>query len=264
MAVVRYLVDDVDRATAFYTDKLGFELEQRMGPAFAIVSRGDISLWLSGPQSSAARPMPDGRQPEPGEQRAKRVQHLWLRLAGQWLAWHTPLDQKSPSLRIVGKQAHGAVTAPDAESMRLVLALMVGKGHLEDDALPFLGGCRNRRRGAPERERFLERQGPSLSAGLDGCGQPFAPRAAIGAGAGPRPARHPKITDRYVIGKANGYDIVSNETRFNLCVIANLRSPTLMVLLTAISIENNDTTSPAHSPTPMSPKEYSRVSPQSV
>ena len=39
MAVVRYLVDDVDRATAFYTDKLGFELEQRMGPAFAIVSR---------------------------------------------------------------------------------------------------------------------------------------------------------------------------------------------------------------------------------
>ena len=66
MAVVRYLVDDVEAATAFYTDKLGFDLEQRMGPAFAIVSRGDISLWLSGPQSSAARPMPDGRQPEPG------------------------------------------------------------------------------------------------------------------------------------------------------------------------------------------------------
>ena len=66
MAVVRYLVDDVAAATAFYTDKLGFELERRMGPAFAIVTRGDLSLWLSGPQSSGARPMPDGRQPEAG------------------------------------------------------------------------------------------------------------------------------------------------------------------------------------------------------
>ncbi len=66
MALVRYLVDDVDAAEAFYTDKLGFTLEQRMGPAFAIVSRDDLSLWLSGPQSSAARPMPDGRRPEPG------------------------------------------------------------------------------------------------------------------------------------------------------------------------------------------------------
>jgi catechol 2,3-dioxygenase-like lactoylglutathione lyase family enzyme len=66
MAVVRYLVDDVDAAAAFYTDRLGFTLERRMGPAFAIVSRGDLSLWLSGPRSSAARPMPDGRQPEPG------------------------------------------------------------------------------------------------------------------------------------------------------------------------------------------------------
>lgn len=37
-----------------------------MGPAFAIVSKGDLNLWLSGPQSSAARPMPDGRQPESG------------------------------------------------------------------------------------------------------------------------------------------------------------------------------------------------------
>jgi catechol 2,3-dioxygenase-like lactoylglutathione lyase family enzyme len=66
MAVVRYLVDDVDAATAFYTGNLGFTLQQQMGPAFAIVSRDDLSLWLSGPQSSAARPMPDGRRPEPG------------------------------------------------------------------------------------------------------------------------------------------------------------------------------------------------------
>jgi glyoxylase I family protein len=66
MAVARYLVDDVDTAVAFYTDRLGFTLERRMGPAFAIVALGDLSLWLSGPQSSAARPMPDGRCPEAG------------------------------------------------------------------------------------------------------------------------------------------------------------------------------------------------------
>jgi catechol 2,3-dioxygenase-like lactoylglutathione lyase family enzyme len=66
MAVVRYLVDDVDAAIAFYTGHLGFELEQQMGPAFALVSRGDLTLWLSGPTSSAARPMPDGRRPESG------------------------------------------------------------------------------------------------------------------------------------------------------------------------------------------------------
>ena len=66
VAVVRYLVPDVEAATAFYTEQLGFTVERRMGPAFAIVSRDDITLWLSGPQSSAARPMPDGRRPEPG------------------------------------------------------------------------------------------------------------------------------------------------------------------------------------------------------
>jgi catechol 2,3-dioxygenase-like lactoylglutathione lyase family enzyme len=66
MAVFRYLVDDVDAAIAFYTGHLGFTLERQMGPAFGIVTRDDLSVWLSGPQSSAARPMPDGRQPEPG------------------------------------------------------------------------------------------------------------------------------------------------------------------------------------------------------
>ena len=66
MATVRYLVGDVDRAVAFYTGVLGFDLEQQMGRAFARVSRGDLTVWLSGPASSAARPMPDGRQPAPG------------------------------------------------------------------------------------------------------------------------------------------------------------------------------------------------------
>jgi catechol 2,3-dioxygenase-like lactoylglutathione lyase family enzyme len=66
LAAVRYIVDDVDRAVAFYVERLGFSLARRMGPAFAIVSLGDVELWVSGPQTSAARPMPDGRRPEPG------------------------------------------------------------------------------------------------------------------------------------------------------------------------------------------------------
>ncbi len=66
MAAIRYLVQDVDRSIAFYTGHLGFKLEHQAGPAFASVSRDDLTLWLSGPQSSGARPMPDGRRPEPG------------------------------------------------------------------------------------------------------------------------------------------------------------------------------------------------------
>lgn len=66
MSVVRYIVDDVDAAVEFYTQRLGFKLGQRMGPAFASVVRDGVTLWLSGPQSSAARPMADGRRPQPG------------------------------------------------------------------------------------------------------------------------------------------------------------------------------------------------------
>lgn len=65
-AVVRYQVRDVDRAVAFYTRHLEFGVTQRSGPVLAIVSRGDLHLLLSGPGSSGARPMPDGRQQEPG------------------------------------------------------------------------------------------------------------------------------------------------------------------------------------------------------
>ena len=66
MATFRYLVKEVDAAIEFYTNHLGFQLTEKMGPAFAIVARGDLNLWLSGPQTSAARPMPDGRKPEAG------------------------------------------------------------------------------------------------------------------------------------------------------------------------------------------------------
>jgi catechol 2,3-dioxygenase-like lactoylglutathione lyase family enzyme len=66
VATVRYLVDDVDKAVGFYTEKVGFTLEQRFGKTIAMVSRDGLTLWLAGPESSAARPMPDGRKPGPG------------------------------------------------------------------------------------------------------------------------------------------------------------------------------------------------------
>jgi len=66
MATIRYLVNDVERSLAFYTQVLGFKREQQMGSIIAMVSLGDLTLWLAGPQSSAARPMPDGQRPQPG------------------------------------------------------------------------------------------------------------------------------------------------------------------------------------------------------
>ena len=63
---VRYMVDDVDEAVAFYTAHLGFTVRSNAAPAFADVTRGNLRLLLSGPKSSAGRPMPDGRTPEPG------------------------------------------------------------------------------------------------------------------------------------------------------------------------------------------------------
>ena len=63
---VRYMVDNVESAVSFYTTHLGFELISSAAPAFADVRRGQLRLLLSGPTSSAGRPMPDGRQPGPG------------------------------------------------------------------------------------------------------------------------------------------------------------------------------------------------------
>jgi catechol 2,3-dioxygenase-like lactoylglutathione lyase family enzyme len=65
MASFRYLVNDIDEAIEFY-GKLGFEIRKRYGPVFAIMSRDDIELWVSGPETFAAKPMPDGSKPEPG------------------------------------------------------------------------------------------------------------------------------------------------------------------------------------------------------
>ncbi len=66
MATVRYFVTDVDKAVAFYSKQLEFSLQQQFGPNMAILRRGDLTLWLAGPNASASRPMPDGRKPQPG------------------------------------------------------------------------------------------------------------------------------------------------------------------------------------------------------
>ena len=63
---VRYMVDDIKAAVAFYTTHLGFTLLSKTAPAFADVERDGLRLLLSGPTSSAGRPMPDGRRPGPG------------------------------------------------------------------------------------------------------------------------------------------------------------------------------------------------------
>jgi catechol 2,3-dioxygenase-like lactoylglutathione lyase family enzyme len=63
---VRYMVDDVERAVDFYTAHFGFTVRTSFAPAFADVVRDNLRLLLSGPTSSAGRPMPDGRTPEPG------------------------------------------------------------------------------------------------------------------------------------------------------------------------------------------------------
>ena len=63
---VRYMVDDVDTAVDFYTRHLGFTVRMSAAPAFADVVRGRLRLLLSGPASSAGRPMPDGTRPSPG------------------------------------------------------------------------------------------------------------------------------------------------------------------------------------------------------
>jgi len=65
MPTVRYLVDDVDAALPFYA-ALGFTLAERWGPPFAIVERDGLTLWLSGPGTSAAKALADGRVPQPG------------------------------------------------------------------------------------------------------------------------------------------------------------------------------------------------------
>jgi catechol 2,3-dioxygenase-like lactoylglutathione lyase family enzyme len=65
---VRYMVNELDPAVEFYTKYLGFQVKQQNKPNFAMLSRGNLELVLSTPfgPGGAAKPMPDGRKPEPG------------------------------------------------------------------------------------------------------------------------------------------------------------------------------------------------------
>jgi catechol 2,3-dioxygenase-like lactoylglutathione lyase family enzyme len=63
---VRYMVDDVAAAVDFYTTHFGFTVGINAAPAFADVTRGNLRVLLSGPKSSAGRPMADGERPQPG------------------------------------------------------------------------------------------------------------------------------------------------------------------------------------------------------
>ena len=77
---VRYIVDDVDEALDFYTNRLGFSVDMHPAPTFAAVSRGDLRLLLSAPTGpgGGAQPMPDGRVPEPGG---------WTASRSRWTTW---------------------------------------------------------------------------------------------------------------------------------------------------------------------------------
>lgn len=90
VSVVRYLVNDVDASLPFYR-ALGFKLADRWGPPFAIVKRKGLSLWLSGPGTSARKALRSGARPEPGG---------WNRLV---------IEVKDLAATIKALEVHGAV-----------------------------------------------------------------------------------------------------------------------------------------------------------
>src|ERR671935_72218 len=99
---VRYMVDDVPAAVDFYTTRLGFSLNTSFPPAFADVQRGNLRLLLSGPASSAGRPLPDGRGPGPGGRDptpppAADLAAQGAPPRGAWPAWCTAWSRRSSS-----------------------------------------------------------------------------------------------------------------------------------------------------------------------
>jgi glyoxylase I family protein len=104
---VRYQIADVSRAIEFYRDQLGFNLEMAAGSAFASVSLGNLRLLLSGPGSSGARPMPNGRKQEPGG---------WNRI----LIYVEDLEARIQSLKAVGVPFRNAIERGPGGSQILI------------------------------------------------------------------------------------------------------------------------------------------------
>jgi catechol 2,3-dioxygenase-like lactoylglutathione lyase family enzyme len=105
---VRYITDDVDAAVAFYVERLGFNIEMRPGPGFAMLSRGDLRLLLNRPGAGGAgQPMPDGRTPEPGG---------WNRIQIEV----SDLEREVEALRAAGASFRGEIVAGSGGSQILL------------------------------------------------------------------------------------------------------------------------------------------------
>jgi catechol 2,3-dioxygenase-like lactoylglutathione lyase family enzyme len=98
---VRYIVDDVDAAITFYTERLGFGVEFNP-PGFAVLSRGDLRLLLNEPGAGGAgQPMPDGRNPEPGGAILTSTSPGRLRWMESAMAWRYMRGERVTSTRIM-------------------------------------------------------------------------------------------------------------------------------------------------------------------
>jgi catechol 2,3-dioxygenase-like lactoylglutathione lyase family enzyme len=105
---VRYITDDVDAAIAFYVERLGFDVEMRPGPGFAMLSRGDLRLLLNQPGAGGAgQPMPDGSMPEPGG---------WNRIQIEV----SDLEREVAALRAAGASLRGEIVTGRGGSQILV------------------------------------------------------------------------------------------------------------------------------------------------
>src|SRR5436190_527808 len=119
---VRYMVDDVDEAIAFYTDNFEFELGLNASPAFAEVVRGRLRLLLAGPRSSAGRPMPDGRKPTRPEMplRSRDSARRTMITAATLRAFVISQSRTLPSCRFAqSRETSSTLRAPGPHASRL-------------------------------------------------------------------------------------------------------------------------------------------------
>jgi catechol 2,3-dioxygenase-like lactoylglutathione lyase family enzyme len=107
MVSVRYIADDVDAAVAFYVDRLGFDVEMRPAPGFAMLARGDLRLLLNQPGAGGAGQPAAGRTPEPGG---------WNRIQLEV----SDLEREVEALRAAGASFRGEVVTGRGGSQILV------------------------------------------------------------------------------------------------------------------------------------------------